>query len=214
MKQSVWQMHVASQTAIHCSQKFTNIRFVFLDRDGILNRKPPEGKYVDTIRDMELLFGAAQAVATLNHTGHKVIVVTNQRNIARGTLSKTGLARLHVLLRKELFKHGAHLDAIYYCPHDPDQHQCRCRKPGPGLFEQAFQDFPGASAAESVMIGDSLSDIDAGRRLGMRTIFVKGEPERRKPGSEEAAAIADAVADSLSDAVSRLMGVGYDGSGL
>lgn len=188
-------------------RRFRNIRFVFLDRDGILNRKLPEGQYVDTCRDIELLFGAAEAVAKLNRKGHKVIVVTNQRNIALGALSEEGLARLHDFLRKELGRQGAHLDAIYHCPHDPGQQECRCRKPSPGLLEQAFRDFPGASAAESVMIGDSLSDIQAGRRFGMRTIFVRGEPGRSKPGSNEAAALADAIADSLSDAVNRLIEV-------
>jgi D-glycero-D-manno-heptose 1,7-bisphosphate phosphatase len=187
------------------TNKFAGVRFVFLDRDGILNRKLPEGRFVVTCQDMELLYGAAEAVAKLNRDGRKVIVVTNQRSIALGMLSKEGLARLHNRLYEELSKHGAHIDASYYCPHDPRQHQCRCRKPGPGLFEQAFRDFPSASVDNSLVIGDSLSDIQAGRQLGMRTIFVEGEPECQKPGADQAAALADAVAESLKDAVERLM---------
>src|SRR5215471_17796167 len=73
-------------------RRFRGIRFVFLDRDGILNRKLPEGQYVGTCRDIELLVGAAEAVAKLNYHGQRVIVVTNQRNIARGALSEEGLA--------------------------------------------------------------------------------------------------------------------------
>src|SRR5207237_10758586 len=120
-------------------------------------------------------------------------------------LSEEGLIGLHDFLRKELAEHGAHVDAIYHCPHDPRMQACRCRKPGPGLFEQAFRDFPSASAETSLMIGDSLSDIKAGYRLGMRTIFIQGDPATRKPGSEQAAALADAVAESLKDAVESLV---------
>jgi D-glycero-D-manno-heptose 1,7-bisphosphate phosphatase len=187
------------------AHKFAGIRFVFLDRDGVLNRKLPEGRFVVDCQDLELLLGASDAVAKLNTQGLRVIVVTNQRNVALGMLSERELARLHDFLGKELAKRGAHLDAVYYCPHDPTRGPCRCRKPGPGLFEQAFRDFPGASTQASVMIGDSLSDIQAGYRLGMRTIFIKGEPAHRKPGTDEAAALADAVVESLQDAVERLM---------
>ena len=76
-------------------------------------------------------------------------------------------------MRTHLAQHGARLDAIYYCPHDVGE--CQCRKPDIGLFEQACRDFPEASAHNSVVIGDSLSDLQAGQRLGMKTIFIEGE---------------------------------------
>ena|ERR1700676_3357919 len=186
------------------SHKFAGIRFIFLDRDGVLNCKLREDHYVTRWQDVKLLPGAAEALAKLNTDRHTVILVTNQRGIALGLFTEKELAQLHDDLRKELAKWGAHLDAVYYCPHDPQQH-CHCRKPESGLFEQAFRDFPGASSDTSVVIGDSLSDIQAGCHLGMKTIFVEGEPSCRKPGSDRAAALADAVAESLKDAVERLI---------
>src|SRR5580698_7888929 len=154
---------------------------VFLDRDGVLNRKLPEGAYVSDWAQFEWLPGAVDAIARMNRAGLTVIVVSNQRGIALGRLT------------------GAQLDAIYYCPHDNGQ--CNCRKPGTGLFEQAMKDFPQVKPENSVVIGDSLSDIQAGQRLGMKTIFIEGEADRQKLGANTAAATADAVAGSLLEAV-------------
>jgi histidinol-phosphate phosphatase family protein len=134
-----------------------------------------------------------------------VIVVTNQRGIALGLMTLAELAEIHAHLRAALALAGAHLDAIYFCPHDRDA--CACRKPGTGMIESAFGDFPGAGAENSLLIGDSLSDIECGRRVGMRTIFLEGEAERRKPGFEAAAALATATAPSLAAAVEGLDGV-------
>ena len=87
--------------------------------------------------------------------------------------------------RTLLKAHGAHVDAFYFCPHD--RLECNCRKPLPGMFEQAQLDFPEISATTSAMIGDSLPDIEFGRRLGMRTVFIEGDAERQKPGAAKAA---------------------------
>ncbi len=83
--------------------------------------------------------------------------------------------------------------------------ECNCRKPLPGLFEQAVAQFPEITAATSVMIGDSLSDIEFGRRLGMKTIFIEGDPRARKPSAEETAKLADLRCASLSEAVDALL---------
>ncbi|HTX75360.1 MAG TPA: HAD-IIIA family hydrolase, partial [Terracidiphilus sp.] len=87
-------------------------------------------------------------------------------------------------------------------PHDKEE--CDCRKPRTGMFRQAFRDFPEASPANSLVIGDSLSDIEAARALGCASIFIEGDPETRKAGASQAAARADAVASSLAEAVDRL----------
>jgi histidinol phosphatase-like enzyme len=86
-----------------------------------------------------------------------------------------------------------------------DQGQCKCRKPLPGMFEQAFRDFPGCHAGNSVIIGDSITDVDAGNRLGMRTILIQSEAAQARLGFQRAATLADAVAASLADAVDRLL---------
>jgi D-glycero-D-manno-heptose 1,7-bisphosphate phosphatase len=99
--------------------------------------------------------------------------------------------------------HGAHVDGFYFCPHDKGQ--CNCRKPLPGLFEQAVADFPGITAATSVMIGDSLSDVEFGRRLGMTTVFIDGDPQRQKPGAKAARELADLRYLSLIAAVKDML---------
>lgn len=182
---------------------FANISFVFLDREGIVNRKPPEGSYITCWEQFEILPGVEQAIARLNHSGRTVILVTNQRGIALRHMTHTDLDTIHQRLRDHLAPHGAHLDAIYACPHDVGQ--CHCRKPDTGLFEQAFADFPAARPHNSVMIGDSLSDIEAGARMGMATIFVPSDPANQKLGADRAAHLATATAFSLIDCVGRYL---------
>jgi D-glycero-D-manno-heptose 1,7-bisphosphate phosphatase len=177
------------------------VQYVFLDRDGVINRKPPEGQTVSRWEDFNILPGVENAIARLNSAGRKVVIVTNQRAIALGLQTEKDVIELHARLREHLAAHRATIDAIYYCPHDRDQ--CDCRKPGPGLFQQAFRDFPDATADNSIMIGDSLSDIEAGAALGMRTIFIQGDPRFQKPQADRAAALATRVSSSLLDAVSR-----------
>ncbi len=99
--------------------------------------------------------------------------------------------------------HGAHIDAFYFCPHDA--HQCNCRKPLPGLFHQARADFPDIAASSSLMIGDSLSDIEFGHRLGSTTVFIEGDANLRKPGAEEARQLADLCFPSLPEATDALL---------
>ena len=154
--------------------RFSAIKFVFLDRDGVINRKAPDGEYVTSWQDIQILSGAERAIALLNRAGRKVIVVTNQRGIALGRYSEPDLRSIHEELHAHLGNFGAHLDAIYYCPHDNGQ--CTCRKPGIGMFEQAFRDFPEACPQNSVMIGDSNSDMIAGASAGMKTILITDNP--------------------------------------
>ncbi|MDR3725063.1 MAG: HAD family hydrolase [Terracidiphilus sp.] len=179
------------------------IHAVFLDRDGVINRKLPEGCYITRREEFELLDGVADSIARLNRAGLLVIVVTNQRGIARKRMTLDTLNTVHAALQNELAASGAHLDSIFVCPHGKDE--CDCRKPLPGLFHQAQARFPQIEAATSVMIGDSLSDIEFGRNLGMATICVQPETEHPSPGADMAAAIADFCAPSLPDAVDKLL---------
>ena len=178
---------------------FENIQFVFLDRDGVINRKAPEGKYVSSREEFHLLPGVASAISTLNRTGRRVIVISNQRGVALGLYTAADVDALHSWVREYLAGHGARIDGFYYCPHD--KNQCDCRKPKTGLFEQAQRDFPEACPANSLIIGDSVSDIEAGRNFGCRTIFIEGDAQTQKPGSEKALALADAYSASLERAV-------------
>jgi len=181
------------------------LRTVFLDRDGILNEKMPEGQYVTCREDFHLLSGVADAVGRLNRAGLRVIVVSNQRGIARGLYTLADVEAIHAAFQQQLAGAGARIDAFFICPHDKDE--CNCRKPLPGLFEQAVAQFPAITAATSVMIGDSLSDMEFGHRLGMATIFVDVDPQRRSPYAEEAANLAELRYASLPDAVDALLAV-------
>jgi D-glycero-D-manno-heptose 1,7-bisphosphate phosphatase len=180
------------------------LRTIFLDRDGVLNEKMPEGSYVRVWSDFRVLPGAPAAVARLNRAGIRILVVSNQRGIALGLYSEADVQAIHASLQEVLMADGAHVDAFYICPHDKER--CNCRKPLPGMFEQAQHDFPDITATTSVMIGDSLSDIEFGKRLGMRTVFIEGDAERRKAGAEAAAENADLRFPSLASAIDVLVG--------
>lgn len=140
------------------------MKAVFLDRDGVLNRKLPEGCYVTTPEEMEMIPGAAQAVRRLNDNGWLVFLVTNQRGIALGKFTEAALDAVHQKLKEELAAVGAHLDGLYICPHE--KNSCDCRKPKPGLLFQAKRQFPQIDFSQSVMIGDAESDIEAGKAAG------------------------------------------------
>ncbi len=184
------------------------VRYVFLDRDGVLNRKLPEGAFVTGWAQFQWLPGAVEAIARMNRAGLTLILVTNQRGVALGRMTAEQLDHIHLEMQTHLARHGARLDAIYSCPHD--QNECHCRKPDIGLFEQAMKDFSQIAADNSVVIGDSISDIQAGRRLGMKTIFIQGEPDHQKAGADAAAALADGVAGSLLQAVEVHLGLRPD----
>ena len=177
-------------------------KFVFLDRDGVLNAKLPAHQWVTRPEELILEADAATAIARLNTAGIITILVTNQRGIALGLLTEEDLHSVHARLSYLLAAYGAHLDAIYYCPHHRDA--CNCRKPFPGLFYQAFADYPDCTAANSLLIGDSLSDIQAGHCLGMQTVFIVGRPDTRDSGAQQAAQLATFRAASLNDFVNRL----------
>lgn len=167
-------------TLRHCSLMTTT---AFLDRDGVINEKPPVGRYVTSRRGLKLIAGAAEAVRLLNQAGVRVIVVTNQRGVALGIMSEDDLQDVHAKMTDELRTAGAHLDAVYYCPHAEDS--CDCRKPDVGLFLRAKADFRDIVFAEAFVIGDSDRDMEAGRRLGARLIRIgqSAAPDERSARS-------------------------------
>jgi D-glycero-D-manno-heptose 1,7-bisphosphate phosphatase len=163
---------------------------VLLDRDGTLNRKPPEGSYVTEPAQLQMLPGAGAAVRRLNEAGIATAVVTNQRCVALGLVSEATLDSIHERLRAELAATGARIDAIYHCPHE--QGTCGCRKPAPGMLHEAAARF-GVAPNEVVMIGDADSDIEAGRRFGARTIQLTPRGSASCETARDLAAAADLV---------------------
>jgi D-glycero-D-manno-heptose 1,7-bisphosphate phosphatase len=125
---------------------------------------------VTSADELELLPGAAEGIRLLNESGFKVIVVTNQRGIALGRMTEDDLAAIHRRLLDELAGAGATVDAIYHCPHG--EGECECRKPEVGLVLRAAREHADVRLEESVVIGDSPSDVEVGKRLGLRPILV------------------------------------------
>jgi len=180
-----------------------NLTTVFLDRDGVLNEKMPEGSYVTSWDSFYVLPGVPEAIALLNRAGLRVVVVSNQRGIALGLYTAADVEAIHSAFQTLLNRHGAHVDAFFVCPHD--RGQCNCRKPLPGLFEQAAAQFPSITTATSVMIGDSLVDMEFGRRLGIATLFIEVDPERQSPTAASARQLANLRFPSLLEAVKALL---------
>lgn len=149
---------------------------IFLDRDGTMAR---DVSYCSRPEDFELFPDTAKAVKLLNEHGYKVIVITNQSGIARGYFTEEMLTQIHKKMRKELAQQGARVDAIYYCPHHP-QDNCDCRKPKPKLLLQASRDFD-IDLKHSVVLGDLPMDIDLGKAVGCKTILVRGQEINAQP---------------------------------
>src|SRR5713226_6467880 len=142
-------------------------RAVFLDRDGVINRKAPEGRYVTRWEDFHVLPGVVEAITLLNRAGFFVIVVTNQRCIAKGLMTAAELEEMHQRMTALLARAGATIDAIYYCSHEVEE-SCKCRKPAPGMMLDAARSH-GMDLPASWMIGDSDIDVEAGKNAGCKT---------------------------------------------
>ena len=145
---------------------------VFLDRDGTIAR---DVHYCRRPEDFELLPTVPEAIRLLNANSFKVAVITNQSGIARGYFTEETLAQIHNKMEHELARNGARVDAIYYCPHHPDD-DCECRKPKTALFLRAAQELD-INLSRSFVIGDMQMDIDAGKALGCKTVLVATSPQ-------------------------------------
>ncbi|MFC2044645.1 D-glycero-beta-D-manno-heptose 1,7-bisphosphate 7-phosphatase [Chloroflexota bacterium] len=145
------------------------VKAVFVDRDGTINRDVP---YCARPADFELLPTVGRGIHLLNEWGFRVVVVTNQSGISRGYFNEETLALIHQRMRDELAREGASVDAVYYCPHHPDE-GCDCRKPNIGLLRRAAADFQ-LDLTCCYVIGDSLKDIEAARRAGCQSVLVYG----------------------------------------
>ena len=146
---------------------------LFLDRDGVINVKL-DGRYVKNTDEFEFMIGAETAISKLSKIFNRILIVTNQQGIAKGIMSDNDLDVLHEYMLFEIKKNGGVIDKIYYCPHLAVE-SCNCRKPNPGMIQQAIIDFPEIKVAESYLIGDSDTDIIAGNKMGLITVKVDNE---------------------------------------
>jgi len=135
---------------------FSRLPTVILDRDGVLNRKPPRANYVRNWSEWEWLPGALEALKFLGEAGYRVIVVSNQAGINRGAMTRADLEEVHARMKAEVEQAGGRIDAIYVCPHDWDE-DCECRKPKPGMLFQAQKDF-NLDLSRTYFVGDDERD--------------------------------------------------------
>lgn len=145
------------------------MKLVVLDRDGTINEDRDD--YVKSPDEWTPLPGALEAIARLNHAGWHVVIATNQSGIGRGLFDMATLNAMHAKMNQALAHNGGRIDAVFFCPHEPDA-QCNCRKPLPGLFEQ-IADRYGVDLHEVPAVGDSLRDLQAGAVLGCEPHFVR-----------------------------------------
>ena len=143
---------------------------IFLDRDGVIIRKAPEGEYVSDWSEVEFLPGSLDAIAAIHHFGYKVIIVTNQRGMATGKLQLSKVKEIHIKMKEVVADSGGQISAIYYCPHDISEH-CMCRKPKPGMLLQAADEHQ-VRLPECWMVGDAMADIAAGKSVGCKTALI------------------------------------------
>lgn len=143
---------------------------LFLDRDGVINEKL-DNDYVKKLDEFKFIEGAKEAIVNFSKTFGRIVIVTNQQGIGKGIMSHEELKVVHDFMQTEIEKAGGKLDHIYYCPALAAEN-ARCRKPNIGMAEEAQKDFPEIDFEKSILVGDSVSDIEMGVKAGMFTVFI------------------------------------------
>ncbi len=162
---------IGSPERVESTERFFERRpAIILDRDGVLNVRPPKAEYVTSADEFRWLPGAKEALALLKGAGYMVVVVSNQAGIARGALSEGALAEIHDRMRRDAEAAGGGIDAVYYCPHGWDD-GCDCRKPNPGMLFAAQHDMD-LDLSRTYFIGDDPRDVEAGEAAGCPTLLV------------------------------------------
>jgi len=155
--------------------KELNYKTLFLDRDGVINRRKVGG-YVQNWEEFEYLPQVESALLRLAQYFPTLLVVTNQQGVEKGLMTEQELIRLHQTLVEDITEKGGRIDKVYYCPHHQEV-GCPCRKPNTDMAFQAKRDFPDIDFSTSIMVGDSKTDLQFGRKLGMKTVLIRGKDE-------------------------------------
>lgn len=142
---------------------------VFLDRDGVINKKL-ENDYVKSWDAFKFIDGSLDAIAGLSKIFGHVFIVTNQRGVGLGLMAEQALQSIHERMLEEIDKHSGRIDKVYYCVESSNS--AECRKPNIGMGLLAKHDFPGIEFSKSIIVGDSISDMEFGKNLGMKTVYI------------------------------------------
>ena len=149
------------------------MRTIFIDRDGVINKDPggwTEHSYVTEWKDFHFLPGVFEALKLLNKNGMRVVVISNQGGVGKGYFTKEKLNKLNSIMLEEINRNGGRIEGVFYCIHKSEDN-CDCRKPKTSLFEKAAREY-GIDFEDTYFVGDSLVDVQAGKRIGCRTVFV------------------------------------------
>lgn len=145
------------------------MKLIIIDRDGVINHD--SDAYIKSEEEWQPIDGSLEAIARLNHGGYTVVVASNQSGLARGYFDIETLSAMHRKMDEMLSKVGGQVDAIFYCPHGPDD-GCACRKPKPGMLLDIGQRF-NVSLKDVVFVGDSISDIKAASNANAKSMLVR-----------------------------------------
>lgn len=176
--------------------KFDNSWTLFLDRDGVINERA-DGGYITKVEDFSFIPGTIKAMEKLSTIFGRIVIVTNQAGIGKGLMTEKQLQKVHAHMMKTFDLLDGRIDKIYHCPDKPDSNSPN-RKPETGMALQAKADFPEIEFSRSVIVGDSLSDMELGARLGMVKVFIDGK------GEDPSVLKPDFQFDSLKDFVDAL----------
>jgi D-glycero-D-manno-heptose 1,7-bisphosphate phosphatase len=186
-------------------------RAAFLDRDGVINE---ERAFVHTVEEFAWVPGTVEALRHLKAAGYLLVIITNQSGIARGLYTEADYVALTQHMQNELAVHGVHLDAIDHCPHLPDapvpryRLDCECRKPRPGMIERICRTLD-VDVSASILVGDRLSDIEAGRRAGVGRCFLVRSGQALDAAAEM---MADGVYANLATCVDAAVPISKSGT--
>lgn len=154
-------------------QYLSGQKYIFIDRDGVLNERAPNAEYITKPEDFKWLSGAKEAVKRLKDAGYFIVMISNQAGIARGMMTEADFEKIQKKMQADLAEIGAHIDATYYCPHGWDD-ECGCRKPKPGMIYQAQKDYS-INLSECVMMGDDVRDVMTAHNADMKGILITDE---------------------------------------
>ena len=146
---------------------------LFLDRDGVINKKL-DNDYVKHWIEFEFIYGSLEALKILNSLFGKIVIVTNQQGIGKGVFRTEDLELIHKNMIYEITYFGGRIDKAYHSPHLANENH-PTRKPNTGMGLQAKIDFPEIDFTKSIIVGDSISDMEFGRSLGLKTVFISKE---------------------------------------